>query len=176
MERLDKLIAYLKEFGLKPKVDNFESKLIIQKAVCLLELQGAQLGYGYSLYVRGPYSPELTQEMYANKQKIQNLETGSSLTSKEENMAKKIKEFTDLIPSMLEIVATYAYLVKSGLNPSEATTRLRKLKPFYSASQIIMGINRAKELFPPSAKEVDDMLKEFREWDLATSTDLSKWD
>ncbi len=175
MERLDKLIAYLKEFGLKPKIDNFESKLIIQKAVCLLELQGANIGYGYSLYVRGPYSPELTQELYKHKQQIQNLDTDYSLTRKDRNMAKKIKELTDFSPSMLEIVATYAFLAKSGLSPIDATNRLRKLKPFYSPAQITIGINRAKELFPPSAKEVEDMLKEFRAWDQAANDDAQKW-
>ncbi|MFH0971759.1 MAG: hypothetical protein V1835_04295 [Candidatus Micrarchaeota archaeon] len=174
MERVDKLIAFLKELRIKPEVDDFESKLVIQKSVCLLELMGAKLGYGYSLYVRGPYSAELTKELYDKKDEIQTLKGSCPLTEKEKNMAKEISEQSDALePALLEIIATYSYLARQmEMSPSDATIKLKKLKPFYSEAQIAVGVNRAKILFPPSQKEVEEMKKEFSDWARASGTEL----
>jgi uncharacterized protein YwgA len=177
MNRLDILIAYLKEFRLKPrpKVDDFEHKLIIQKTVCLLQLMGEKMDYSYSLYIRGPYSPDLTQELYANKERIENLKTEHSLSQKEKERFCKIWEATDgLNPSRLEIAGTYSFLVK-GLHMSskEAIIKLKKLKPFFSESQIAVGISRSKLLFPPSEQEVERMKAEFKAWEDASDSDAN---
>ena len=104
MEKLDKIIACLRQMGMKPKVDNFQHKLIIQKTVCLFELMGMDLKYGYSLYVRGPYSPALAKEMHEQRGNVENLKTGCKLTAKEVETAEKVAEASDnLNPEMLEI-------------------------------------------------------------------------
>jgi uncharacterized protein YwgA len=75
MGELKKLIALIKESGIKVNVDNFQDRLILQKLVYLLKLSGINLGYSFSLYVRGPYSPDLTKEFYEYKDTVNNLQT-----------------------------------------------------------------------------------------------------
>ena len=41
------------------KVDSFEDRLIMQKAVYLAQAGGVNLGYYYHWYLYGPYSPSL---------------------------------------------------------------------------------------------------------------------
>ncbi|MFH1447520.1 MAG: hypothetical protein ABIG39_01540 [Candidatus Micrarchaeota archaeon] len=177
MNRLDKLVAYLKEFGLrpKPKVENFEHKIVIQKTVCLLELMGAKMDYRYSLYIRGPYSPELTRELYSNKERIENLKTDYSLSRKEMKKIEKIREHSErLNPTLLEIMATYSFLTKElRMSSKDAIIKLKKLKPFFSESRIAVGISRSKLLFPPSEGEVKRMKAEFKAWEDASDSDTN---
>ncbi len=46
--------------------DSFDDRLICQKKVYLLQSLGTDLGYSYNWYVRGPYSPSLTNYVYNN--------------------------------------------------------------------------------------------------------------
>jgi len=47
------------------RIDSFEDRLILQKAVYLAQVAGVHLGYYYRWYLRGPYSPSLTRDEYA---------------------------------------------------------------------------------------------------------------
>ena len=54
MSDFGKVLACLKGLGMRsPSTDDFEDKLIIQKAVYLLDLKGIKTGFGFNLYVRG---------------------------------------------------------------------------------------------------------------------------
>ena len=75
MEKRKKVIAFFKELGFAFDISRFDDRLIAQKLVCLLELKGIDLGYSCSLYVRGPYSPDLTQDLFAFTREFENLET-----------------------------------------------------------------------------------------------------
>src|SRR5438876_1106010 len=41
-------------------VTTFDDRLILQKAVYLLQCAGVRLGYRFRWYLRGPYSPDMT--------------------------------------------------------------------------------------------------------------------
>jgi len=83
MEKYQKVIAFFKELGFRFDISSFDDRLVAQKLVCLLELKGVDLGYSCSLYVRGPYSPDLTQDLYAFPNEFATMDTGSRLTSEE---------------------------------------------------------------------------------------------
>jgi len=172
MDRLSRLIVCLKELGVAPKASSFESRLIIQKATLLLQLMGVELGYPFSLYIRGPYSPELTRDLYAYPDRVEGLRGVGHLTSEERKKIAKLVEISDrLNPIMLEIMATYAYLWKCmGKPPREAHSILKRLKPFYSDAQIAVGISKAKELlFNPSERELRELRKELGPWESLSS-------
>jgi uncharacterized protein YwgA len=173
MGELNKVLAYLKELKFTPKVDRFQDKLVIQKTVCLLKLMGADLGYPFSLYVRGPYSPALTTDLYANKGMVDALRTGYVPSEKEKQQLHLLCELSNnLDPTLLEIMATYAFLSKDrGMGSKEALAELKKLKPFFSEARIAVGVSRAKELFPPTEKEIQAMKAEFRDFENAALSD-----
>ncbi len=44
---------------------NFDERLILQKTIYLLQASGLYLGYPFSWYIKGPYSPELASDAYS---------------------------------------------------------------------------------------------------------------
>lgn len=174
MGDLNKVLACLKELGFKPNVDDFQDKLVIQKMVCLFKLLGNDFGYSFSLYVRGPYSPSLTRDLYAHKDAVHNLSSDHVLTEDELRQLRALFEASDsLNPKLLEIMSTYVFLVKvRGEDERQAIVDLKKLKSFYSESGIAAGVSRAKQLFfKPSEQELKEMKSEFEEWQAASLAD-----
>lgn len=45
-------------------MDSFDNRLKLQKIVFLMRSAGIDIGYSYSLYLRGPYSPGLTRDAF----------------------------------------------------------------------------------------------------------------
>ena len=172
MSDFNKVIACLKGMGMKrPSVNDFQDKLMIQKAVYLLQLKGVKTGFHYGLYVRGPYSPELTKELYAHKSELQQLKTTEELTKKETEAVGELKELLGLNPGLLEVAATYSYFAFGRKeDPITALKNVRTIKPFYSETQIAVGISRAKEyLFKPTGKELAELRKELEPWQKASA-------
>ncbi len=50
--------------GLRVKMGSFNDRLIVQKATYLCQAAGVQLGYMFRWYLRGPYSPGLTKDVF----------------------------------------------------------------------------------------------------------------
>jgi uncharacterized protein YwgA len=46
-------------------LDTFDDRMAIQKAIYLCQEAGVHLGYRYTWYLRGPYSPALTRDAFA---------------------------------------------------------------------------------------------------------------
>ncbi len=166
MDRLNKAIACMNELGRKIKVNSFEDKLVLQKTICLLELMGVRIGYSFSLYIRGPYSPDLTEDIYHHREMVESSKTGYALSKHEKELVGKVSEASNnLEPEMLEIMATYAYFIKNGRDSREAFLETKKLKPFFSESKIVVSVSRAKQLFPPSEEAIRRMKAEFSDWE-----------
>jgi len=172
---LDKVVACLKEISFKPKINEFQDRLIIQKVVYLLQRKGIDSNFEYNLHVRGPYSPDLTKEVYDHKSAVERLETSSKLNNSESKKVEEFKElFSELKPSILEVAATYSYFA-FGQNQDVITAlqNVKRMKSFYSEAQIAVGVSKAKEfLFRPSKKELTDLKEELRPWQEASAKSM----
>ena len=62
-ERAFMLGVILKRIG-NLKIGTFEGRLVLQKSIYLLQSFGFYLGYKFSWYIHGPYSPELTRDAF----------------------------------------------------------------------------------------------------------------
>ena len=179
MSDFGKVLACLKGLGMRaPSTDDFEDKLIIQKAVYLLQLKGVKTGFGFNLYVRGPYSPALTIELYQHKRELRALETTSKLSERETEAVQELHELTGLKPSLLEVAATYAYFAfEQGKDPLTATKGVRAMKGFYPETQIALGISHAKKfLFKPSVADIAEMKREHEALERVSLHDLASSD
>lgn len=174
MEKRKKVIAFFKELGFNFDISRFDDRLIAQKLVCMLELKGIDLGYSCSLYVRGPYSPDLTQDLYAFTREFENLRTDSRLSTEEKETAGDLSRIFGLKPVLLEVGATYGYYtLRQKSDPLEAVRQVRRLKPFYSEAQIALGISKAKQfLFEPTQKDLEDLKRETGIWQRASLKSL----
>jgi uncharacterized protein YwgA len=174
MEKYKKVIAFFKELGFAFDVSRFDDRLIAQKLVCLLEFRGIDLGYSCSLYVRGPYSPDLTLDLYSFTREFETLETGSRLNAKEKEAAVELGRIFGLKPVPLEVGATYGYFaIRQDCDPLEALRQVKRLKPFYSEAQIALGISKAKEfLYTPTREDLEDLKEETGIWQRASIKSL----
>ena len=176
MEKRKKVIAFFKELGFAFNISRFDDRLIAQKLVCLLDLRGVDLGYPCSIYVRGPYSPDLTQDLFEFTREFENLETESRLSAAEKETAGDLGRIFGLKPVPLEIGATYGYYtLRQNSDPLEALRQVKRLKPFYPEAQIALGISKAKEfLFRPTQKDLEELKKETGIWQRASLKSLEK--
>ncbi|RLG20354.1 hypothetical protein DRN67_00170 [Candidatus Micrarchaeota archaeon] len=179
MERqIGKVIAAFREMGLKPKLDNFDSRLVMQKAICLLEMMGVDFGYSFSLYVRGAYSPQLTEQLYDHQSELEALKASARLSKEELSKIAELKAvMTDASPAVFEIAATYAFLVNAyGMAPISAMRQVKEMKPFYSETDFALGFSKAKELISTvSSEELQKLKKEMEPWNRAADEDGEKW-
>jgi hypothetical protein len=174
MERRKKVIAFFKELGFEFDISRFDDRLIAQKLVCLLELRGIDLGYSCSLYVRGPYSPDLTLDLYAFTNEFETMDTSSRLNPAEKETAGELGRIFGLRPVPLEVGATYGYYaLRQNSDPLEASRQVKRLKPFYSEAQIALGISKAKQfLYKPTLKDLEELKKETGIWQRASLKSL----
>lgn len=163
---VNKAISCFREIDFSMELSNFEHRLIANKLICLLELKGINIGYSFNLHVRGPYSPDLADDYYKYSEKFRNLDTNISLSQSEKDLAIALKDLFGTRSSLLEIGSTYGFMTNyTHLSPSEAYMRVKRMKFFYTNSQIAIGISKAKQyLFEPSAEDMDILKRETDPW------------
>lgn len=128
--------------------NSFDDRLICQKKIYLLQSLGTNLGYSYNWYVRGPYSPALTNYIYTNLDILSNSDFSNYKLSQqaEKNVQcvnnleqKKRTDFTTV--SWYELLASLLYIRnnqeswKLDENNSSLFSTLIKYKPQYSEEQ-----------------------------------------
>lgn len=56
----------LREMGISPgKMESFDDRLVLQKAIYLVQAAGIDLGYHHGWYLRGPYCSALAEDGFA---------------------------------------------------------------------------------------------------------------
>lgn len=114
-------------------VSTFDNRLILQKSIYLTQLMRFDLGYRFSWYVHGPYSPDLTETAYTynNNRSFYDGEARFGLTDKGKRKADFVKQLIDKkgelflslpIPAWLELLASIHYLKKIAYLPSVSIT------------------------------------------------------
>jgi len=171
-----KVIAFFKEMGFKPQVDDFQDRLLVQKITYLLERKGVLKGYQFKLHLRGPYCQPLTNDLYNHRKEFEKLDTSTKLTEKERQAVDELHEIFDLSPTLLEVAATYAFFAyEKGETALEATRKTRKIKKNASPAQLALGMNRAKRyLYTPTKEELKSLRQEMAAFDRASIQDLQK--
>ena len=171
-----KLIACFKELDLKIDIELFEDRVLAQKVACLLQLKGIKLGYDFGLYVRGPYSPALTQDLYRYNADFKCFKTDVKLTKGERAISEGLRTVLGFSPTILEIGATYGYFnMIEGLDPVESQRRVKRMKPFFSDAQMAIGISKAKQfLFEPTQGQMQELKKELAVWQNVAMSSLGR--
>jgi hypothetical protein len=104
------------------QMDDFSERKRIQKVVCLLELFGMNLGFNFTWYHYGPYSPDLTKTLFDLAETPS--KKGGRLNALEEGKIEAFKEFVgDDIGSAdaMELLGSLFFLDRIGKKKSNAT-------------------------------------------------------
>jgi len=106
---------------------HFRGRLALQKQIYFLQVFGFYLGYRYSWYLYGPYSPSLTKDAFG----IQDLvETINPIKFSEISLESRFEEFIKFFgpkrtdAQWLELISSVHFLAK--LYPSWSRDRLAK--------------------------------------------------
>ncbi len=88
------LAKSLEAAGVRLSVETFDERLILQKAVYLLQSAGIHMGYRFRWYLKGPYSPDMTADAFAL--------TGAGETGTSELGRWKLDEASAVVAQRLE--------------------------------------------------------------------------
>lgn len=135
------LKLYLDELIPDHKINTVRDRKAIQKAVYLAQLLTTNLGYSYSWYLKGPYSPSLTRDyyrlselMHSEEDEFENWRLDKPLSDRLKEISKKLEEGrtnTGLQkPEWLELLASWCFLIREAKeSEKEAEQTLQSRKP-----------------------------------------------
>ena len=143
-----------------PNMDEFSNRLKYQKIMYLLQASGLSLGYGFNWYVRGPYSPTLTQDLFEvhNNENLYN-ESKDIIFRDHDHIVTQLDFFSSVLKenindvTYLEVLASLHYINKvsfSGNGDLDTLTKqLLEAKPSLEyVTNITAIIKKAYEDLP----------------------------
>jgi hypothetical protein len=142
MTSYDEVAVYLKNLGMDTNLGTFAERVRVQKVVYMLKQFGADLGFGFTWYLRGPYSPSLTKTLF--NPTGEDAQPLKQLNTKELKVVNEMRNFlgSDFYSAeRMELMASLVYLIKHGPENDLQTKAkiirfLREEKPQYSLDEI----------------------------------------
>ena len=148
----------LRETGVQVNVRTFADRLIMQKTGYLLQQAGIPLGYHFTWYLRGPYSPDYTDDVFAlaGAGSVEAAELDQwKLDEPSANILTRVKGLFDRASKeagparWLELLASVLFLIRtrqaSADDPSGIVNVLRKNEKFYSEPEVLEGIAELRQ-------------------------------
>jgi len=116
---------------------DFNDRLKLQKTIYMTQVCGVDLGYRFSWYVHGPYSPDLTETAFGYKDRasyFEKVSTSYKITDASKKRLKNVKRLIEAdakqgldIPSWLELLASIHYLLHIAYLPGTSRTTLNNI-------------------------------------------------
>lgn len=135
----------LDEIGVEASIESVDDRKMLQKAVYLAQaVSGVDLGYRFSWYLKGPYSPPLARDYYRLAGSLEAGDTPEVAYTVDPSVRAKLNRAKELIasvpdgvslslPDWAELVASLDYLRRvSRLSEVQARTVLNEQKPHLS--------------------------------------------
>ncbi|MBU3942695.1 hypothetical protein KKA24_01785 [Patescibacteria group bacterium] len=128
-------------------VNNFSQRFLSQKYQYFAQVFGVSPHYIFNLYLNGPYSPSLTQDLFKMHEDGVKVNAGKFIADDLEKQFVQLEKFLDGKKLReLELVATLHWLFKVvGLPMEKAEKRLADLKDATS-SEFKYAMNSIKKL------------------------------
>jgi uncharacterized protein YwgA len=134
------------------RLDTFDERMALQKTIHLCQAAGIHLGYRYTWYLRGPYSPDLTRDafyLHANQEAASDETAGSKLDDESILRLKQIEQLwasknkSDR-PRLLELLSSVLFLKQSYDGRNQDASGLKQIlernEKFFSEDEIQRAI------------------------------------
>ncbi len=145
--------------GIELRTDNFDNRLILQKAVYILQQAGIQLGYRYGWYLRGPYSPELTNDVFSVLKEGEEAEKELKRWRLDNNLSGLLQNLKPLLvvegesteeqSKRLELIASVLFLLKTNqakeTDHERTSLILKKNGKNFDTNQVEQAITELKQ-------------------------------
>lgn len=130
-------------------LETINDRILLQKKIYLAQDIGLPLGYGYSWYIHGPYSTDLTAVAYQIVPEGKTAIENKALKEPYASMIRKVNALENTLDRQnlqisvvqwYELIASIAYWYKRGFNTEEgAVDKIRLTKPQFAEEQIKVG-------------------------------------
>ncbi len=114
--KLQVLSLFLQELGEETEINSLDDRMRLQKAVYIGQVFGVDLGYRYSWYVKGPYSPPLAQDYYELTEAVDDELVGLTLHPEVKDKLSKARECLKLPPNVQELSTAQWYELLASLH------------------------------------------------------------
>ena len=132
-------------------LDTIQDRILLQKKVYLAQDKGLPLGYGYSWYIHGPYSTDLTAVAYQVIPEGFGSIEGKKLKEKYAEIVSKVNAIEDKIVEKklkigvvqwYELIASIAYWRNLGFSSMEdIVSKMAQSKPQFSSDQVKVAVS-----------------------------------
>ncbi len=134
----------LKRIGNYNKMESFDDRLILQKTVYLMQSFDLYVGYNFTWYIRGPYSPDLTKDGFGLRESWDATPEGRFKEEKDEENFKKFILFLGdkkYDAGWLEILASIHFLkkVRNNLNKEEIITIVKNKQSYFTKKMCLQA-------------------------------------
>ncbi len=139
-------------------VGTFDERLILQKAVYLLQSAGVHLGYRFRWYLRGPYSPDMTAGAFgivgegeAARQELHGWKLDSETRERIERMKPLLASRGDKAAQArrMELLGSALFLINThqakANEPEAVSSILKRFKKNYDARTVREAIQELRE-------------------------------
>ncbi len=129
------------------KVETFSQRLRSQKIHYFAQSFGVSPYYRFNLYLWGPYSPDLANDLFRIKVHNINVKVSKFLSEELEERFERLKKFVEEKNNrQLELIATTHWLIKkAGYSKAKAGERLVRLKKA-TPEEVEYSFNSIKDL------------------------------
>lgn len=152
MERHAILLELFEKLNLTLDISSFEKRKRIQKIVYLLklhkELRPFLAHYKFSIYLHGPYSPDLALDYYNVSDYGREYSKGSELINISDESISYAKFIMSLSTKELEILTTVIELIKhhGTTDINKLTWLMKGLKPKVSKAEVQQALKTLEEI------------------------------
>jgi len=166
-EDLKKVISLFKYWDVHPDISQFEWRFKIQKFARIAEVLGFPLSYSFSIYLKGPYSCELTRDYYSHEDAVRTCASDYVLSPSEVKIAQKLKPYLTTDLQGLEAISTLVHLKQNlpELTDDEFFITIKNLKPYLSDSTVVIARNEVKKLLFDPSFLTPEIQQEIADWD-----------
>lgn len=132
-------------------IATFNQRLIIQKSIYLAQVAGVDLGYYYRWYLRGPYSPSLTSDIFGIKAELDAGFDDSKGWSLDEDSVRRTKKLGRIMPKeaeaprakQLELLASAHFLIDHQQVPEASGEAVRAVLRRFDKDYTLKEVNQA---------------------------------
>ena len=147
----------LDQLGLPVRVDSFEDRLILQKAVHLAQAAGVHLGFFFRWYLRGPYCPSVAEDGFCIAAELAQGVDDSKGWTLDEASSRKVAGIRDLVAcsnraalaKKLELLASVHFLIDrkqvTGQSPEKIAAVLQTFGKGFDADDVSAALGELRD-------------------------------
>lgn len=150
-------LLVLKELGIKYEMESFEERLSVQKSMYLAQAAGVNIGHYFNWYLRGPYSPGLSKDVFGAIQNY-NADTATDGWELDQGTRTKLGKLKKAFepptplkkPTWLELLASVHFLIDrkqvASREPRSLMAQLAKYRKVYTQEQVTEALKRLRNI------------------------------